>query len=248
MKVISKFHDYYDSCMKFGIDKSLIYLRESKDIVLSKKMIADYNNITNTQEVHGRNANNTVLNHFISFEIIGFCGKIYNLIRFIPSDIRERNGSSDLFFYDYNEFEKYIKENNHILRIDLKKTAWRDGFLDGCKKKLSATVSKEISDIFHKEKVPVFVLKENRNIKERYYVNTTITLNPKLSDYGFYKVKDTFSAYQEISQYISGVLGVNKKDLIEVSNKDQIIKKGFDLKTSFRNPVTFRQLNKIKDK
>ena len=59
-------------------------------------------------------------------------------------------------------------------------------------------------------------------------------VNPNLNNYKFFKAHDTFTAFQNLQSYISGVLGTKENDIIEVSNKSKIIKAGFDLKTSFR--------------
>jgi hypothetical protein len=58
MRIISKFHDYYDGGSIYGIDKSTIYVREQSEIILPP---ADERNIK--------------LNKFDA--VIGFCGKIY---------------------------------------------------------------------------------------------------------------------------------------------------------------------------
>ena len=41
-------------------------------------------------------------------------------------------------------------------------------------------------------------------------------------------------AFQEIEMYISGVLGINNKPTVEISDKNKIVGRGFDLKYSFR--------------
>lgn len=58
--------------------------------------------------------------------------------------------------------------------------------------------------------------------------------NPELRHYGIQSIIDAPSINQEISMYISGVLGNTEKNTIEISDKDKIVGKGFDNKISFR--------------
>ena len=49
-----------------------------------------------------------------------------------------------------------------------------------------------------------------------------------LKDVSFYKVWDPYQAYQELDMYISGVLGQQEKETINISDKDRIYQHGFD--------------------
>ena len=59
-------------------------------------------------------------------------------------------------------------------------------------------------------------------------------INPNLNNFKFFKVQDTFTAFQSLQTYVSGVLGTKENDIIEIDNISKIVKAGFDLKTSFR--------------
>lgn len=60
-----------------------------------------------------------------------------------------------------------------------------------------------------------------------------IILNPVLKEIEFYKKIDSFTAFQELSMFISGIMGGKSPCMIEISNDDKIAKHGFD-KYSFR--------------
>jgi hypothetical protein len=60
-----------------------------------------------------------------------------------------------------------------------------------------------------------------------------IASNPCLNDLEFYRVADPSQAYQEISMYISGVLGQPDPKIVYLTDKEKIQKKGFN-KWSFR--------------
>ncbi len=65
----------------------------------------------------------------------------------------------------------------------------------------------------------------------------SFVINPKLKDLQFYKVFDAFTAFQEISMFLGGVLGVGEKEIIEIEDKYKIGQHGFD-KWSFRKEPT----------
>ena len=63
----------------------------------------------------------------------------------------------------------------------------------------------------------------------------TMQTNPWLKAIGFQKVKDAFTAYQELDSYIFGVLGVDANPIVQTSDKDRLVAHGFDNRVSFRN-------------
>jgi len=62
-------------------------------------------------------------------------------------------------------------------------------------------------------------------------------------DLRFQKVVDSFTAFQEISMFISGVLGQTENPMITTSDRDLAISKGFT-QLSFRKKPTKRQCSR----
>ena len=58
----------------------------------------------------------------------------------------------------------------------------------------------------------------------------------------FYKVIDAFTAFQEISMFIGGVLGIGEKEIVEIEDKYKIGQHGFD-KWSFRKEPSKKKRN-----
>ena len=81
-------------------------------------------------------------------------------------------------------------------------------------------------DIHRKFNTPIFMYHVKENKKK-------IIINPNLKEFKFYKVIDSFQAFQEIQMFIGGVLGSNENEMIEIADKYKIKKHGFD-KWSFR--------------
>ena len=63
-----------------------------------------------------------------------------------------------------------------------------------------------------------------------------LILNPELRKYDFVTVKDPPAAFQEIYMYISGVLGVPARSMVEISDREKARKHGHDGKYSFKKP------------
>lgn len=214
MLIVSDFKDYYDSVQNLGVDKSCIFNRKTIKSVVRKKSyflskVADLPfEVPNMLRI-----NNVDYNFFV----VGFCGKIY--YGYYWWDIKEskRNISYDLEWLESEKDQKskrgwYYSWGSNLRASDLRKIE-----------------AKDFSDMFFKHNSPIF-LYVNDSVNREY-----LYLNPELKDFEFYKIKDTYSTYQDIYSYISGVLGNTEKTTVEVSEKDKVASKGFD-KWSFRNP------------
>jgi hypothetical protein len=81
-------------------------------------------------------------------------------------------------------------------------------------------------------KIPVFAFSLTSSRWNNH--EGSLVINPNLSAFEFWKVKDPFSAFQEIQQYISGVIGTGGNEPVVTSDTYKIMAAGFDLKTSFR--------------
>jgi len=61
-------------------------------------------------------------------------------------------------------------------------------------------------------------------------------LNAKLNTYKFESVVDPYSAYQQISSFITSILGVGENETVDIEDKYKIAQHGYN-KHSFRHPV-----------
>ena len=58
--------------------------------------------------------------------------------------------------------------------------------------------------------------------------------NPCLADLHLQRSLDPHSCFQDISQFIGGVMPGRQMPMVEISDKDMVVKKGFDEKYGFR--------------
>lgn len=212
MKLHTDFHDYYDNAVGYGIDQKVHYNRFRKEVEIRIKARSDFPSHRNVG-------------------LLGFCGKVYPF-----TEIRKFDRIFDLYkcpldsykiierFYAYS-FEEYMR----------KETEWKE-YTDGFEYYDNSREIKlrqffidwdyQSNDIFLEHKVPVWTIKLDRNQNKGM-------LNPRLKDYGFEQIKDSFTAFQEISMYLSNIL-VEQKETAFVEDKFRIEQHGFDLKKSFR--------------
>ena len=137
--------------------------------------------------------------NYIDIHIIGFCGKLYPVWKMKCYPYRDTLKRVEEFVYDIDIcVEKFNKDN-------------------------------KLEHLFFDHKTPVFIISEND--RQHFYKTGNkhrIELNPCLKNYNFFRQRDTFNAYQDISMYISGILGLNDPDIVHISDEDMKSQKGFD--------------------
>lgn len=213
MLIISKFRDYYDTAIAFGVDKTIVYERQQEEH--GRRGLLRYNNRHGQYEVRSNKYIYTYQRH-----IIGFTGNLYPVLEITKhkkwGTIKgEEVGTK--FFYSDADLEAHL--NNEGVE---QKISWWGGFnlpfgRINTKTFFSTNTWSKHKDIFMEYKTPAFLLS-----------NEKLILNPVLKDYKFAKIKDPFTAFQDIMQYISGVLGIGEPNMIDISNDDMRDKKGFN--------------------
>jgi hypothetical protein len=210
MRLHTDFHDYYDNAVGYGIDENVHYNRFTKEVEFHIKSQFDFPRHRNTG-------------------LLGFCGKIYPFIEVKKFDRKydDEYASDDYkiveYFHAYNLEEYQIKESDWADYSD-DFGGYYDHWGDIKLKQFFVDWNYQSDGIFLEYKVPIWVAKldESKGL-----------INPKLKDYGFDRIKDSFTAFQEISMYLSNIL-VEQKEVAVIEDKYRIEQHGFDLKTSFR--------------
>lgn len=248
MRIISKFSDYYDSSMKYGTDPNILYVREMTEHRRTWKASAEYDEIKKVvtkvldageardrwyKYEMGGNFNKVTTENTI---VVVFCGKIYPCLEISVVDKTYPFITKNTHYcYTFEQVESLYKE--HLSKKELKSfyeprtrrrrwSRWRrDTLIESMKKffSLSGTADNGLMDFHHDREVPVAVLEFDH----------FVTYNPCLKDIQFFRIMDSFTAYQELAMFIGGVLGGKSPKTIEVSNDIKIAKRGFD-KWSFR--------------
>ena len=161
--------------------------------------------------------------------LIIFCGKLYPVVRFETINTNPLYGTNDFCLYTANEFFEFIDKHGIQLNTSSDKTVVDTFF--------SASGSEHDIDFLIENKITNIVIKVKEDaptIFQDSYKTSEVFLNPKLSDYSFYKVLDAYSCYQELDMWLSGRLAYPQNIMIEVDDKSKVEKHGFDTKYGFR--------------
>jgi hypothetical protein len=272
MLIISKFHDYYDAVLKEGIDKTLVYKRDTSECIFNANpyRLEDVKVSPEVKELvhdvkHGLPHINRRDWRDDSFEanpfVIGFCGKAYVGYE-LRTEVWEYAGSKTIkeIVWDTDGIVafmgKYKLESALDRFSDMRKPSktFRRFTSYGNKqyKKFHVSEMDEVFNMFQNNPVlqgffvkyhtPSFIL-----LPYRYEYDVKLVVNPVLKDYDFIRVVDPYTAFQEVSMFLGGVLGVGAPETVTVSDKTKAIKHGMD-NTSFRTPSPGKKFNRRNEK
>ncbi len=227
MKLITNFHDYYDTSIGYGgINNDIIFKRKQKEIVIERKnYTVDYNNYLKIfDNIDSKYFYNYHDNYnykdkiFFNYNILLLCGKVYPIIEYKLN-----------FFYNFEEIKNIILEDIKNKKIKVK-NYYFNRKIKNLEQFFKYNIDKEQLLKYHRFlKSPIILIKElNHN-----YKSIKIIVNPILKDIQFFKMIDSFQMYQELEMFISNFL-IEIKPIIEVSDEVKRDKKGFDHK-SFKN-------------
>ena len=226
MRIISGVRDYYDCIQATGQDTDIVYLRRPRETTKDAPFPVCRVGCLNRTRV------------CVDQSIIGFCGKIYPVIEL--TNMREDGGKS-VFCYQLKQVDEYVeahckKDVRKAYRDTRRKYQWQaylrravfKSYFDACHR-----AQDQFEYLFREEQSPIFVAYHRRwnPIGSGY----AVTFDALLKDLEFYRVFDTYSAFQELMMYLGGVLGAPSRPIPEVSDKDMVGAKGFN-EWSFRTP------------
>lgn len=210
MRIISKFFDYYDKGMSYGMDPNMVFVRKTESISFDKT-----NSLINSNDLFKFVAD------FSPFDVIGFCGKMFPVYRDF-TDTRNckkvlnseqglkhttwyLSGSTYRPFYSFEELENNYDRAHSAYAVqrifELREYSYAKHSIAKYRE-IDNYIGKTISDdIFRKYNSPI--------IHCSLYPHDsliTITINPLLSNFNFVTKYDAVSAFQEISMYIGNNL------------------------------------------
>lgn len=222
--------DYYDSVKSVAFDANVLYVRTEQEIPLET---------IKTRKPHFEHLrrdfakwNPDGADYHRGISVIGFCGKIYPFVWY-DGIVKECFYDLDAFFDFYkkncSDEEKSNRKYRHRNRFwspfgDMKKT-YRVAF------EFYSRSIKDLTDIFPNYKCPIFLIERY----DQWEYPFKLLINPMLKNYSFFKVFDTYSAFQEIYQYQSNI-AEERKIIPTCSDEMKIATHGFN-KWSFRRPA-----------
>jgi hypothetical protein len=213
MRIISKFRDFYDGVMKTGMDREVVYVRETVEVPLKESFGIDFS--TKYEGSYYK----------IETFYFGYCGEIRRVM-VVSTWYPDCEKTRDVFF-QYEEFKEFMLNNNIGSKYDFGERRW---WPSKYQKFMDLDTSK-MKELFHTHQTPLFFL--NHVHSYRSPDKTILTMGPSLQGINFQKIKDAYTTYQDIFQFVAGTLNKPESKMVKISDKDKIAKHGFD-KWSFR--------------
>lgn len=234
MRIIAKNHDYYDSVMIHGTDPTIIFNRKLVEYNDSNKFSPEI-------EKYFRETFSLLRGGQLSPDLFAviFCGKIYRGIRIYTKKEQEENwwyaGYDKTHCYDPEETLKVLKNN----KVDLNEELSNKIYIDG--KFIKASAERRIKMFFEdhssdkfmnlmiEKRCPILLIEKTTT----YNASLKAIENPILKELDFFRLFDPYTTHQRLSMFIGGLLPREANPTVEISDKDMIVKKGFN-KWSFR--------------
>jgi hypothetical protein len=227
MRIISDFHDYYDVVQAAGQDQSLIYFRKPEE-----EEVSNYSLPVIEWSVWASDRKRIQIQE----HSIGFCGKVYPAIL-----LTQVTSNKSALCYNLLEVDAFIESNYRKREVQeyraKTKRPWRYSWQSNLRREVyesfftqCAAKKDAFAEMFVEKQCPVWI----GTVLERAWRRCTgkITYNGSLKELEFFRLCDTYTAFQEIAMFLGG-LAVPLKQIPEVPDKIVVGIKGFD-EWSFR--------------
>jgi len=230
MKIRSKFRDFYDSVANMGIDEKILYIRKPREV---DSVVGNLDSIL--REAPSNRSTETPGLYFEPF-VIFFAGEIYQG-GYVQTLVRDAKVSwwpkvvSRGFFYDFESLDTFLSRKESFTGYQTKKYALTEAKLKDYFRNKHVP-DEAVLEYTHKVGSPIVLVtyRDHQRWPEpgRDRDIPPSTINPNLGELDFFKVKDPYSAFQEIQGYIGGVLGGSAPAMITLSDEIKRDKQGFD--------------------
>lgn len=254
MNIISDFQDYYDIGLSHGLDKSLTYLRRT-EYLSGEQLIPDLAHMSGWGKPSWRQlVSSKVLKLQPDFHsarmgdnwavpnssrltafFVGFCGQFYPMLRFRVNDDPMEEAE-----YEYLYSEQSVREcldrapfNNKFIRDRVDQALFSPHRKTDLELALMFVSKGPVRCIepFTELRTPNLVICLN----SKSSLEAPLVINACLSELKFGRCVDAYTAFQELSMFIGGVIGVGEPETLEISDRHMRDAKGFDDR-SFKKP------------
>jgi len=230
MLILSDFRDYYDSALAHGVDKTIVYHRRKNTDTISSEVLSQ---VLSEQEIEAYYflRNNTPATP----QLVVVAGKAYIRIRFADSYNNVSNHYNIESISQAKQVKNIYKNGGKFEGSFLSKGSTIEQLMSAAQK-LFHIHGRDVTDFAIKHNIVVAIVIERDEYKPGcgYAKETTIKHNPRLQNIEAFKIVDSYTAMQDIMMWISGVIGSPAGEMIEVSDKDKVVAKGFDKVYGFR--------------
>lgn len=234
MRIISKFHDYYDAGQAHGQDRSLVYPREAKVYEQAGRHTDLPSHLRKLrEELMGMTPGILTLRrpnkNFIWTEacpgIILFAGKAYPFVEVRRQRTGTRFGSEAHFVYEFERLEALLAEQDYDLQDKDagRYLAWNQTEVLSFEKFLALKGNDRWQAFATEYRIAVLSWQRWGDI---------LAVDALVAKLELFRALDAWQAYQELSMFW-GNLAAPERNTVVISDKDRIAQHGFD-KWSFR--------------
>ena len=247
MLIISKFHDYYDSVLTWGIDKTVVYKREEIEVNLTPVALSyDWQKERPYPYHQSAWRDYTYLSYEASPILVGVGGKVYAGYRIEYRQYNKYSYCSSTvtrYVYSMDDLKSVLKnfDEKALTHFEEGKQEKHSKHLKWCEENVEKFFAEDHTtaqyNVFTNYGVPIFYMTFPVRGAD------TLTLNKCLKDVTLIRRLDPYTAFQDITMFISGVLGVGEPNTVEISNEEKAKKHGFN-KQSFRTDSPGKKANR----
>ena len=219
MRIISKFQDYYDCGLSYGIDPNLVYERKTHE------HREDVNGVKATRRANDRllrtvnkSGEYSTDQTFVYQSFLHFCGKAYPFYH-----VKYYRDKKDSFEREYHEI--FFWNNDQCGdKLPEKNGYWKREY--DYSKEWTPVESTAINQRFNS---PI-VIEQYPDFKTVKY-----TVSPCLKDYGFSSVIDPYTAFQEVSMFMAMLQNPEDAQANPLPTDDEkVVSHGMDPEYGFR--------------
>ena len=263
MRIISKFHDYYDAALAVGADERVVYERKASVLQPIPTEWKFVERIPHYLEGSGYRDGGSLnfRKHYFNIRpvIVALAGKIYHGIgiKKMSKDTFRVAHWEEEFFYDLDSYLAHLDEHKIVTptltRRDKyykkswgKREPWWLGYLyykEGAEKWLTVERPDQYRDLFIERKVPI--LTRTTTTKYSRTCDESIELNGNLAKFQFYRRLNAYLTYQELDMFIAGTCSREENPMAGIDDEHLAQAKGFDC-YSFKKSPTKRQPKECK--
>lgn len=282
MKLISKFHDYYDTVLAQGRDESIVYVRERAEAMqhLSPALLpwlaeargfsvgARTIFVRDQANHHGRGHTPWMGPDTDETETQWRFDEAFVVIAGKAHPVWVRHGAIEALMDRQNFMQSPVgdvataplaaamraklHERRNVLQkepdVQVRPHAEQEENTRAYENARARFLTQDFTELHIAQGAPVLLLGDPECLYGRAFnraafrtqgneaatKNVLVVKNPRLASLGFQRTLDPFACFQEISQFIGGVVPGQQLPLVEISDKSKIEKKGFDPKYGFR--------------
>lgn len=230
--------DYYDTALAYGIDEKVVFVRNHDELEKNSDLLHTpllryiavgaypLKNPRTSRWWQARCSfeDKNGIEYGVRYVTVIMAGKAY--IGVGVSQEKSSIETVETFYWTKSKFDAFLDEHGQARRT---KSDWQRNYNPNEFKEVQ--LHQEAIDWLIARNVTIMILDSDIG------ADLTVCINSdRLKDYEFYQRVDAWSAMQEISMWVSGVLPSSARPMVQIADKDKIAKHGFD-KWSFRKKV-----------